>query len=84
MLLGRFLPIFAPLAIAASLGRKRPTPETSGTFRTDGALFGVVLLGTVLLIGALLFLPVAILGPIADHLTSLPAQVASTGNASGL
>jgi K+-transporting ATPase ATPase A chain len=82
MLFGRFLPIFAPLAIAASLGRKRPTPETSGTFRTDGMLFGVVLFGTVLLIGALLFLPVAILGPIADHLTSLPgAAVAAAGGA---
>ncbi|HEX9671138.1 MAG TPA: potassium-transporting ATPase subunit KdpA [Thermoanaerobaculia bacterium] len=71
MLFGRFLPIFAPLAIAASLGRKRPTPETTGTFRTDGLLFGVVLFGTVLLVGALLFLPVAILGPIADHLAPL-------------
>lgn len=68
MLLGRFVPIFAPLAIAASLGRKRPTPETSGTLRTDGLLFGVVLFGTVLLVGGLLFLPVAILGPIAEHL----------------
>jgi potassium-transporting ATPase potassium-binding subunit len=71
MLFGRFLSIFAPLAIAASLGRKRPTPETTGTFRTDGALFAIVLFGTVLLVGALLFLPVAILGPIADHLASL-------------
>jgi K+-transporting ATPase ATPase A chain len=68
MLFGRFVPIFAPLAIAASLGRKRPTPETSGTLRTDGLLFGAVLFGTVLLVGALLFLPVAILGPIAEHL----------------
>ena len=71
MLFGRFLPILAPLAIAASLGRTRPTPETSGTFRTDGLLFGVVLFGTALLVGALLFLPVAILGPIADHLATL-------------
>ncbi len=68
MLLARFVPIIAPLAIAASLGRKRPTPETSGTFRTDGTLFGLVLLGTVLLVGALLFMPVAILGPVAEHL----------------
>ena len=69
ILFGRFIPIFAPLAIAGSLAGKKPTPETAGTLRTDGLLFGVVLLGTVLLIGALLFFPVAVLGPIAEHLS---------------
>ncbi len=69
MLVARFVPIIAPLAIAGCLAAKRPTPETIGTFRTDTPLFGVVLLGTVLIVGALLFLPVAVLGPIAEHLT---------------
>jgi potassium-transporting ATPase potassium-binding subunit len=69
ILFGRYVPIVAPLAIAGSLAGKKPTPETSGTLRTDGLLFGVVLLGTVLLIGALLFFPVAVLGPIAEHLS---------------
>jgi len=69
MLLGRFIPIIAPIAIAGFLSVKKAAPETAGTFRTDGLTFGLVLLGTVLLVGALLFLPVAVLGPIAEHLT---------------
>jgi K+-transporting ATPase ATPase A chain len=69
MLLGRFIPIIAPLAIAGSLAAKRATPESAGTFRTDTLLFGIVLIGTILIVGALLFLPVAMLGPIAEHLS---------------
>jgi potassium-transporting ATPase potassium-binding subunit len=69
MLLGRFIPIIAPLAIVGSLAGKRATPETAGTFRTDTLLFGVVLMGTVLIVGALLFLPLAMLGPIAEQLS---------------
>jgi K+-transporting ATPase ATPase A chain len=69
MLLSRYIPIIAPLAIAGSLACKRPTPETVGTFRTDTLLFGGVLLGTILLIGALLFMPAAVLGPVAEHLS---------------
>jgi K+-transporting ATPase ATPase A chain len=69
MLLARFIPIVAPLAIVGSLAAKRATPETAGTFRTDTMLFGVVLTGTVLIVGALLFLPLAMLGPIAEHLS---------------
>jgi K+-transporting ATPase ATPase A chain len=68
MLLARFIPIIAPLAIAGSLRMKRTTPEGAGTFRTDSWMFGVILLGTVLIVGALLFLPLAVLGPIAEHL----------------
>lgn len=69
MLLARFIPIIAPLAIVGSLAAKRATPESAGTFRTDTLLFGVVLLGTILIVGALLFLPLAMLGPIAEHLS---------------
>lgn len=69
MLLSRFIPILLPLAIAGSLAAKKPTPETVGTLRTDTPLFGWVILGSVVLIGALLFLPVAVLGPIAEHLS---------------
>jgi potassium-transporting ATPase potassium-binding subunit len=72
MLIGRFVPIIAPLAIAASLGVKKPTPFTVGTMRTDTITFGFVLLGTIILVGALLFLPVAALGPIAEHLGPIP------------
>jgi K+-transporting ATPase ATPase A chain len=72
MLLGRFLPIVAPLALAAGLSAKKPTPFTAGTMRTDTITFGFVLLGTILLVGALLFLPAAVLGPVAEHLGPLP------------
>jgi potassium-transporting ATPase potassium-binding subunit len=72
MLFGRFLPVIAPMALAASLAAKKPTPFTVGTMRTDTFTFACVLLGTVVLIGALLFLPVAALGPIAEHLGPLP------------
>ena len=70
MLLARFIPIILPLAIAGSLAVKKPAPETAGTLRTDSALFGFVVLGTVVLIGALLFMPVAVLGPINEYVTS--------------
>jgi len=68
MLFGRYVPILLPVAIAASLARKRPTSEGPGTFRTDTWMFGLVLLGTIVIVGALLFLPLAVLGPIAEHL----------------
>lgn len=71
MMLGRFLPILLPMAVAGFLGARRMTPETAGTLRTDSLLFGALLLGCVLLLGALLFLPAAVLGPIAEHLGGL-------------
>jgi K+-transporting ATPase ATPase A chain len=72
MLISRFLPIIAPVALAGSLALKKPTPFTAGTLRTDTITFGFVLLGTILLVGALLFLPAAVLGPVAEHLGPLP------------
>jgi K+-transporting ATPase ATPase A chain len=72
MLISRFLPIIAPIALAGSLAGKKPTPFTAGTLRTDTLTFGFVLLGTILLVGALLFLPAAVLGPVAEHLGPLP------------
>jgi K+-transporting ATPase ATPase A chain len=72
MVFGRFVPIIAPLALAASLASKKRTPFTAGTLRTDTATFGLVLLGTVVLVGALLFLPAAALGPVAEHLGPMP------------
>jgi potassium-transporting ATPase potassium-binding subunit len=72
MLISRFIPIIAPIALAASLAKKKPTPFTAGTLRTDTITFGFLLLGTVLLVGALLFLPAAVLGPVAEHLGPIP------------
>jgi K+-transporting ATPase ATPase A chain len=72
MLLSRFIPIIAPIALAASLAKKKPTPFTVGTMRTDTFTFACVLLGTIILVGALLFLPVAALGPVAEHFGPIP------------
>lgn len=72
MLISRFIPIIAAIALAASLATKKATPFTAGTLRTDTVTFGFVLLGTILLVGALLFLPAAVLGPVAEHLGPLP------------
>jgi K+-transporting ATPase ATPase A chain len=72
MFIGRYFPILAPLAMAASLGAKKSTPPGLGTLRDDTFTFGCLLLGTILVIGALLFLPVAALGPIAEHLGPIP------------
>jgi K+-transporting ATPase ATPase A chain len=72
MLFSRYLPIIAPIAMAASLGAKKSSPYGLGTLRTDTVTFGILLLGTVLIIGALLFLPVAVLGPLAEHLGPIP------------
>lgn len=69
MLLGRYVSIIAMLGVAGSLVQKQRVPETIGTFRTDNVLFVGLLIGTVLLIGALTFLPAIVLGPIAEHLT---------------
>jgi K+-transporting ATPase ATPase A chain len=72
MIISRFIPIIAPIALAANLARKKPTPMTVGTLRTDTLTFAFVLLGTILLVGALLFMPVAMLGPVADQFGPLP------------
>ncbi|MFE4713759.1 potassium-transporting ATPase subunit KdpA [Paenibacillus sp. NPDC056722] len=69
MLLGRYVSVIAMLAVAGSLLRKNTVPETTGTFRTDNGLFTGILIGTVLIIGALTFLPVIVLGPVAEYLT---------------
>lgn len=71
MLLARYIPIILPLAIAGSLSEKQPSPVTIGTLRTDTPMFGLVILGSIIFIGALLFLPVAVLGPVAEHLAAV-------------
>jgi K+-transporting ATPase ATPase A chain len=68
MWLGRFVPLIAVLAIAGSLAAKKHVPPSSGTLPTDGPLFVVLLVGVVILVGALTFLPALGLGPIVEHL----------------
>jgi K+-transporting ATPase ATPase A chain len=72
MLFSRYLPIVAPLALAAGFGAKKPSPFGPGTLRDDSLTFGCLLFGTIVIIGALLFLPVAALGPLAEHLGPFP------------
>ena len=72
IVISRFIPIIAPIAMAAFLGKKKSSPFSLGTLRTDTATFGYLLLGTILIVGALLFLPIAVLGPLAEHLGPIP------------
>lgn len=67
MLLSRFIPIILPLAIVGSFATKRRAAQSAGTLGAQDATFGVMLLATIVIVGALTFLPVAILGPIAEH-----------------
>jgi potassium-transporting ATPase potassium-binding subunit len=68
MLLSRYIPIIAPLALAGVLAAKPAAPETAGSLRIDSATFGVTLWAVILILGLLMFMPVAVLGPIAEHL----------------
>jgi K+-transporting ATPase ATPase A chain len=70
MLLGRYVPIVAVLAIAGAMSRKKVSPVGLGTLRTDTPTFGVLLVGVIALIGALTFLPAFLLGPIVQSLTT--------------
>jgi potassium-transporting ATPase potassium-binding subunit len=67
MLIGRFLFLIPLLAAAGSLAAKKKIPMTSGTFPTHGPLFVGLLVGTVLIVGALTFFPALSLGPIVEH-----------------
>ncbi len=69
MLVGRFFLIIPTLAIAGSLARKRTVPPSAGTFPTHTPLFVVLVLGVVLIVAALTFLPVLSLGPIVEQLS---------------
>lgn len=67
MLIGRFCVIVPILALAGSLAGKKRLPASAGTFQTHGATFVVLLIGTVVLVGALTFLPALAMGPVVEH-----------------
>jgi len=71
MLVGRFLLMVPVLAIAGSLARKQPAPPSAGTFPTHTPLFVVLVIGVIIIIGALTFLPSLALGPIVEQLKIL-------------
>ncbi len=68
MLIGRFFVIIPVLAIAGHMARKKVAPVSAGTFPTDSATFSLLLVGVVLIVGALTFFPALALGPIVEHL----------------
>ena len=68
MLIGRFGIIIPTLAIAGSMAKKKITPPSSGTFSTDSVLFAVLLIGVIVIVGALTFFPVLSLGPIVEYM----------------
>jgi K+-transporting ATPase ATPase A chain len=68
MLIGRFGVLIPTLAIAGSMAAKKISPPSSGTFATDTPIFGVLLVGVIIIVGALTFFPALSLGPIIEHL----------------
>ncbi len=74
MLMGRFLVIIPALAIAGSLVAKKTVPASAGTFPTDGPLFVGLLVGTILIVGGLTFMPALALGPVVEHLVMTAGQ----------
>src|SRR6516164_7022603 len=75
MLIARFLFIIPALAIAGSLAKKKLVPITSGTLPTNGSLFVILLIGTVLIVGALTYFPALSLGPIVEHFQMLNVKL---------
>jgi potassium-transporting ATPase potassium-binding subunit len=75
MLAGRFLMIIPVLAVAGSMVGKKAVPESLGTFPTNGTLFVVLLVGVVVIVGALTFFPALALGPVVEHFVALAGKV---------
>lgn len=71
LLIGRFLMIIPLLAIAGKLAAKKFVPESAGTFPTDTTTFSVLLVGVIIIVGALTFFPALALGPIVEHFQML-------------
>jgi K+-transporting ATPase ATPase A chain len=77
MLLGRFFMIIPLLAVAGSLARKKLVPASAGTLPTNGPLFVGLLVGVVLIVGALTFFPALTLGPVVEHFLMMRHQLFS-------
>lgn len=67
MLIGRFLPIIGPVAIAGILAKKKYVPEGAGTLKTDTSTFGIMIFAVIFIIAALSFFPALALGPLAEY-----------------
>ena len=73
-LFGRFMMAIPALALAGSLVSKKSVPQSAGTFPTDGALFVALLVGVIIIVGALTFFPALALGPVVEHLLMLAGK----------
>lgn len=71
MLLGRYIPIIGPVAIAGILASKKYIPEGNGTLKTDTATFGLMVFAVIAIVAALAFFPVLTLGPIAEYFSMI-------------
>ena len=69
LILGRFLPIIGPVAIAGILANKKFIPESAGTLQTDTGTFGIMTYAVIMIISALAFFPALVLGPLAEYFT---------------
>ncbi|MCX6247290.1 MAG: potassium-transporting ATPase subunit KdpA [Bacteroidetes bacterium] len=69
MLIGRFIPIIAPVVLAGYMAQKKVIPPSAGTLRTDSMTFGVMTLAVIIVVAALDYLPALALGPIAEFLS---------------
>jgi K+-transporting ATPase ATPase A chain len=75
MLFGRFIMVVPVLALAGNLARKKLVPPGEASFPVTGPIFVVILIGTVIIVGALTFLPALALGPIVEHLLMTGTKV---------
>lgn len=67
LLLGRYLPIIGPIAIAGIMAQKKYIPESAGTLKSDSYTFGLMTFAVIVIIAALAFFPALTLGPLAEH-----------------
>jgi len=71
LLIGRFIPIIGPVAIAGLLGAKKYIPESAGTLKTDTLTFGLMTFAVIVVLNALSYFPALALGPLAEYFTML-------------
>jgi K+-transporting ATPase ATPase A chain len=67
LILGRYLPIIGPIAIAGIMAQKKYIPESAGTLKSDSYTFGLMTFAVIIIIAALAFFPALTLGPLAEH-----------------
>lgn len=67
LILGRYLPIIGPVAIAGMLAKKKQIPDSAGTLKVDTLTFGIITFAIIIIVNALLYFPALTLGPVAEY-----------------